>query len=78
MKANQSKNTSNEISSKHKHLMKATSGNYNATTIASKTVYLKSNEVGLERTSVNNVNANIPNSVPNQSFQNTTIGDQTK
>jgi len=74
MKANQSKNASNEIiSSKHKFLMKATTGNYAGTTIASKTVYLKSNEVGLERSSGGNVvNAHVPNSVPNHSFQNTT------
>ena len=54
-------------------LMKATTGNYTGTTIASKTVYLKSNEVGLERSSIANVvNTNVPNSVPSHSFQNTT------
>lgn len=55
--------------------MKATQGNYTGTTIdkASKTVYLKSNEVGLERSSIANVvNTNVPNSVPSHSFQNTT------
>ena len=60
-------------------LMKATQGNYTGTSIASKTVYLRSNDVGLERsTNGNVVNTQVPNSVPNQSFQNTTQGDLTK